>query len=134
MLYFDQKGYRVLGVDNNMRASFFGPKGDTIWNLQRLQNQIQDFEHFEIDIPERVVVLDFVKKHCPDVIIHCAAQPSHDLASDRTFDDCDVNAGGTLNLLEAVRQYATDSPFIFMSTNKVYGDAPNEIPLVEAPL
>ena len=131
VFYFDQQGYRVLGIDNNMRADFFGPKGDTTWNLQRLQSKTRFFEHYDLDIRNRVVILDFFKTHRPQIIIHCAAQPSHDLASKRPFDDFDVNAAGTLNLLEAARQYVKESPFVFMSTNKVYGDAPNEIPLVE---
>jgi CDP-paratose 2-epimerase len=129
--HFDRQGYYVLGIDNNMRADFFGAKGDTTWNLHRLQNQTHHFEHYDLDIRNRTAILDFFKTHRPQVIIHCAAQPSHDLAKDRPFDDFDVNAVGTLNLLEAARQYAKESPFIFMSTNKVYGDVPNEIPLIE---
>lgn len=131
VLYFDRKGYKVLGLDNNMRADFFGPKGDTTWNLRRLQKQTRHFEHHNLDIRNREAILDFFKTYNPYVIIHCAAQPSHDLAASRPFDDFDVNATGTLNLLEAARQFAKESPFVFMSTNKVYGDAPNEIPLVE---
>lgn len=131
VVYFDQQGYSVLGIDNNMRADFFGPKGDTRWNLRRLQSQTRHFEHYDLDIRNRVAIFDFLKTHRPGVIIHCAAQPSHDLAKKRPLDDFDVNATGTLNLLEAARLYAKESPFLFMSTNKVYGDAPNEIPLVE---
>jgi CDP-paratose 2-epimerase len=129
--HFDRNGDHVLGIDNNMRADFFGPKGDTTWNLRRLRAETKHFEHHDLDIRDRGAVLAFVARHRPQVIIHCAAQPSHDLARDRPFDDFDVNAGGTLNLLEAARRYTPESPFIFMSTNKVYGDAPNEIPLVE---
>lgn len=129
--HYDRQGFQVLGVDNNMRADFFGPKGDTTWNLRRLQKECRQFVHFALDIRDRAKVLDFFKTHRPQVIIHCAAQPSHDLAKDRPFDDFDVNAVGTLNLLEAARQFSPESPFVFMSTNKVYGDAPNEIPLVE---
>ena len=131
VVYFDSHGHRVLGIDNNMRADFFGSEGDTSWNLRRLQDHTCDFEHYDMDIRNREAILDFFKTHSPDAVVHCAAQPSHDLAKDRPFDDFDVNAGGTLNLLEAARQYTKESPFIFMSTNKVYGDAPNEIPLVE---
>src|ERR1700691_5062883 len=120
---FDQLGYRVLGIDNNMREDFFGPMGDTTWNLSRLKAITKNFEHFSLDIRNRTSILEFFKQHRPDVIIHCAAQPSHDLAKDRPFDDFDVNAVGTLNLLEAARQFAKESPFVFMSTNKVYGDA-----------
>ncbi len=129
--HYDCQGCHVLGMDNNMRADFFGPKGDTTWNLRRLQNECRHFQHFALDIRDRAKVLDFFKTHRPQIIIHCAAQPSHDLAKDRPFDDFDVNAVGTLNLLEAARQFTPESPFVFMSTNKVYGDAPNEVPLVE---
>lgn len=129
--YFDARGHRVLGIDNNMRADFFGPGGDTTWNLKRLLASTKRFGHFDIDIRNRRAILDFFKTHKVDAVIHCAAQPSHDLAKDRLFDDFDVNAVGTMNLLEATRRYATDAPFIFMSTNKVYGDAPNRLPLVE---
>jgi CDP-paratose 2-epimerase len=114
-----------------MRADFFGPMGDTSWNLRRLQSITNNFEHFQLDIRDRSSILAFFKQNRPDIIIHCAAQPSHDLAKDRPFDDFDVNAGGTLNLLESARQFAKESPFVFMSTNKVYGDAPNEVPLKE---
>jgi len=128
---FDQLGYRVLGIDNNMRADFFGPMGDTSWNLQRLRSITENFEHFDLDIRDRAAIRAFFKDYRPGVIVHCAAQPSHDLAKERPFDDFDVNAGGTLNLLESARQFAKESPFLFMSTNKVYGDAPNEVPLKE---
>lgn len=131
VIHFDRQGSEVLGIDNNMRADFFGPKGDTMWNLSRLQQETQHFNSHAIDIRNRNAVLDFFKTHRPQVIVHCAAQPSHDLAKDRPFDDFDVNAVGTLNLLEAARQFTPESPFIFMSTNKVYGDAPNEMALVE---
>ena len=131
VLHFDRRGYSVIGIDNNMRASFFGEKGDTRWNLQRLNDEAEDFQHFDLDIRDRAGILDFFKLQRPDVIIHCAAQPSHDLARERPFDDFDVNAVGTLNLLEAARNFTANSPFILMSTNKVYGDAPNEMPLVE---
>jgi CDP-paratose 2-epimerase len=134
VLHFDRQGWRVLGMDNNMRADFFGPKGDTRWNLERIRGQTKRFEPFDLDIRNRQAILDFFKSHRPDAIVHCAAQPSHDLAASRPFDDFDVNANGTLNLLEATRLYAKDSPFVTMSTNKVYGDAPNEIPLVEQEL
>lgn len=113
--FLDERGWATHGVDNNMRRDFFGPDGDTTWNLERLRASTRRFSHHEIDVRD----------------IHCAAQPSHDLAASRPFDDFDVNAVGTLNLLEAARRHAPESPFAFMSTNKVYGSAPNEIPLVE---
>jgi CDP-paratose 2-epimerase len=124
-------GWRVHGVDNNQRAVFFGEKGDTRWNQRRLQSAINDFVHHELDIRNRAGVLDLIKQIRPDAIVHAAAQPSHDLAATIPFDDFDTNAVGTLNLLEAVRQFAPEAPFASMSTNKVYGDAPNELILVE---
>ncbi len=129
--YFDRLGWRVHGVDNNMRESFFGPDGDTRWNLKRLRAECRNFEHHELDIRDRAGMLALVKAVRPSLLIHCAAQPSHDLAKERPFDDFEINATGTLNLLEAARQWASEAPFIFMSTNKVYGDAPNELPLEE---
>jgi len=131
VLHFDRQGYRVVGVDNNMRADFFGPKGDTTWNLQRLRGVTKRFEHRELDIRDRVGMLRLLEEERPAAIIHSAAQPSHDLAASRPFDDFDVNATGTLNLLEAARRACPESPFVFMSTNKVYGDAPNELELRE---
>jgi len=129
--FFDHRGWEVDGVDNNMRRSFFGPDGDTSWNLARLRQCVRRFTHHDLDIRDRTAMFDLVRHRRPDLLLHCAAQPSHDLARDRPFDDFDINAVGTLNLLEAVRQHAPETPFVFMSTNKVYGDAPNERPLVE---
>lgn len=129
--FLDHRGWEVHGVDNNMRREFFGPDGDTTWNLERLRRATTQFTHHALDIRERAAMIDLVGRLRPDLIIHAAAQPSHDLAKDRPFDDFDVNAGGTLNLLEATRRGCPESPFLFMSTNKVYGDAPNELPLVE---
>ena len=129
--FFDHRGWEVHGVDNNMRRDFFGPDGDTSWNLARLRGVTKHFTHYPLDIRDRAAMADLVGRLRPALVIHAAAQPSHDLAKDRPFDDFDVNAGGTLNLLEAVRRSCPESPFIFMSTNKVYGDAPNELPLVE---
>jgi CDP-paratose 2-epimerase len=132
--FFDRRGWLVHGVDNNMRRDFFGPDGDTTWNLERLRSATRRFEHHDLDVRDRGAVLALVASLTPSLVIHCAAQPSHDLAKDRPFDDFDINAGGTLNLLEAVRRACPESPFIFMSTNKVYGDAPNERPLTELEL
>lgn len=129
--YFAGKGHYIQGIDNNMRADFFGPKGDTLWNLKRLKDNVRNFEHYDINIVDREKILQFFKSNRIDAVIHCAAQPSHDLAKDRPFDDFEVNAVGTLNLLEAARRHCPESPFVFMSTNKVYGDAPNEYPLDE---
>lgn len=131
-MYFSKElGYSVHGIDNNQRAVFFGPQGDTRWNQERLQKEIEDYTHHEMDIRDRAGIQELLKKVKPDVIVHAAAQPSHDRAADIPFDDFDTNAGGTLNLLEAVRRACPESPFIHMSTNKVYGDAPNNIKLKE---
>jgi CDP-paratose 2-epimerase len=129
--HFDARGDDVFGIDNNMRREFFGPKGDTSWNLDRLQSVTSRFEHLAVDIRDRESVLRAVRDVQPDTVIHCAAQPSHDKAREIPFDDFDVNAVGTFNLLEATRMTVPDAVFIHMSTNKVYGDAPNELPLVE---
>lgn len=129
--FFSEAGWTVHGIDNNMRSDFFGPNGDTLWNLRRLQDNYSDFKHSHLDIRERQAVVQLVKSVRPNAIVHCAAQPSHDLAASRVFDDFDVNALGTLNMLEAARMACPESPFVHMSTNKVYGDAPNEIPLKE---
>jgi CDP-paratose 2-epimerase len=129
--YYDRTGHNVHGIDNNMRNEFFGPQGDTTWNLKRLQEVTRHFTHHDIDIRDRARVLAFFREARFDKIIHCAAQPSHDRAAAIPFDDFDVNAVGTLNLLEATHQYSPEAVFIHMSTNKVYGDAPNEVPLVE---
>jgi CDP-paratose 2-epimerase len=129
--FLDERGWSVHGVDNNMRRDFFGEHGDTTWNLERLRSSTRRFEHHDVDIRDRETMLRLVDELKPDLIIHAAAQPSHDLAASRPFDDFDVNAVGTLNLLEAARRSCPESPFAFLSTNKVYGDAPNELPLVE---
>lgn len=129
--YFSKKDWKVFGVDNNMRADFFGKNGDTRWNQKRLSETYKNFEYYDLDIRNRDEVHSLIKKINPSVIVHCAAQPSHDLAASRPFDDFDVNAGGTLNLLEAVRLVNKEITFVHMSTNKVYGDAPNLIDLKE---
>jgi len=130
-VYFHERDFAVHGVDNNQREIFFGPQGNTRWNEQRLQKTLSHFTHHELDIRNRPGVLQLVETLKPSVIIHTAAQPSHDLAAKIPFDDFDVNAVGTLNLLEAARRYCPESPFIHMSTNKVYGDLPNTIKLKE---
>lgn len=130
-IHFYRAGYEILGVDNNQRAVFFGPEGDTSWSLRRLRDEISGYEHHGIDIRDRAGVLQLLEDTRPTIIIHTAAQPSHDRAAQIVFDDFDTNAGGTVNLLEAARRYTPESPFIHMSTNKVYGDGPNRIPLIE---
>ena len=129
--YFAGQGWTVHGMDNNMRADFFGPPGDTRWNLQRLRETHAGFRHHDVDIRDRPAMLALLREVKPAAVVHTAAQPSHDLAASRPFDDFDVNAVGTLNLLEATRLVCPESPFVHMSTNKVYGDAPNEIALTE---
>ncbi len=129
--YFAKEGWEICGVDNNMRADFFGAGGDTRWNQQRLEADLANFKHYELDIRDRAQVLQLIETLKPDAIVHCAAQPSHDLAAKIPFKDFDTNAVGTLNLLEATRCSAPEAVFVHMSTNKVYGDSPNELPLIE---
>ena len=129
--FFCKQAWQVNGLDNNMRRDFFGPEGDTSWNRKRLQEEFAGFRHHEVDIRDRAKVLDIVREIKPYAIVHAAAQPSHDLAATRPLDDFDVNAGGTMNLLEAARRACPAAPFIHLSTNKVYGDAPNQLNLVE---
>jgi CDP-paratose 2-epimerase len=132
-LYFGQRGFDVHGIDNNQRAVFFGPQGDTRGNQCRLERRLSRFKHHELDVRDRAGLESLVREVHPGLIVHAAAQPSHDRAAAIPFDDFDTNAVGTLNLLEAARRHCRDSPFIHMSTNKVYGDAPNRIPLKELP-
>lgn len=129
--YFSRHGFEVHGVDNNQRAVFFGPGGDTRWNQQRLERTLQAFHHRELDVRDRHGMLALVADLRPALIVHSAAQPSHDRAAAIPFEDFDTNAVGTLNLLEAARRSCPDSPFVHMSTNKVYGDRPNTIRLKE---
>lgn len=129
--YFASQGWHIHGVDNNQRATFFGPAGDTRWNQQRLASSLPHYTHHELDIRDREQVLKLLADVRPNAIVHTAAQPSHDRAAAIPFDDFDTNAVGTFNLLEATRRACPESPFVHMSTNKVYGDRPNTIPLVE---
>jgi CDP-paratose 2-epimerase len=129
--HFAKNDWKVFGIDNNMRADYFGVQGDTRWNQKRLQEEYSNYTHSDIDIRDRNNVIKYFENVRPDAVIHTAAQPSHDLAALRPFDDFDVNAVGTLNLLEANRRVNPTIPFVHLSTNKVYGDAPNEIDLVE---
>jgi CDP-paratose 2-epimerase len=129
--FLDERGWRSEGIDNNMRRDFFGDGGDTRPNLEALLRATKRFTHHDVDVRDRESVNRIVREARPDLIVHCAAQPSHDLAAQRPVDDFEVNAVGTQNLLEAARGHAPDSPFVFLSTNKVYGDAPNELALVE---
>ena len=129
--FFDGLGFSVDGLDNNGRADFFGPRGDTTWNRQRLESVCARYTHVELDIRDREGVDRLFARGGYELVVHAAAQPSHDLAASRPFDDFDTNAVGTLNLLEANRRHSPEAVFITVSTNKVYGDNPNRIRLVE---
>ncbi len=129
--HFAARGWSIHGIDNNQRATFFGASGDTRWNQRRLQKTIPSFEHHEADIRDRAHIFQLMESVKPDAILHAAAQPSHDLAAQIPLDDFDTNAVGTLNLLEGARRSCPESPFLFMSTNKVYGDRPNQIQMRE---
>lgn len=130
-LHLAHHGYRIFGIDNNERAVFLGPEGDTSWSLRRLRSSIADYSHYSLDIRDRAGILNLVAELKPHVIVHTAAQPSHDRAAAIPFEDFDTNAVGTLNLLEAARRACPESPFVHMSTNKVYGDLPNTVKLKE---
>lgn len=129
-VYFAEKGWEVHGLDNNQRAVFFGPEGDTGWTLERVKASA-GYTHYDIDIRDRERILNIIREIRPDAIVHAAAQPSHDMAAKIPFEDFDTNAVGTINLLEGARRGAPETCFIFMSTNKVYGDAPNDISMTE---
>jgi CDP-paratose 2-epimerase len=129
--HFDRQGHAVHGLDNNMRRVFFGDSGDTTWNLERLHRICKNFTHHNADIRDRIALEALFRSQRFDLIVHCAAQPSHDKARDIPILDFEVNALGTVNLLEATRLHCPEAVFVFISTNKVYGDAPNELPLKE---
>jgi len=131
--YFAKQGMTVVGIDNNLRKYFFGEDGSTEWNLKLLKENVEHFIHKSIDIRDYDKLERIFKEYGSDIklIIHAAAQPSHDWAAKEPLTDFTVNANGTLNLLELARQYCYQVVFIFTSTNKVYGDAPNDLPLVE---
>ena len=132
--FFIDKGFKVIGIDNDMRAAFFGESASTDWNRQILQDKYGDrYHHYNIDIRDQTAVERLFKEYSSDItlIIHTAAQPSHDWAARDPHTDFTVNANGTLVLLEATRQYCPEAVFIFTSTNKVYGDTPNNLPLLE---
>lgn len=132
--YFAGQGYRIVGIDNDMRAAFFGPEASTRWNRAKLERELGTaYEHHDLDIRDLPALEDLFKARARDLhaIIHTAAQPSHDWAAREPFTDFSVNAGATLTLLELARRHCPQTPFVFTSTNKVYGDTPNELPLVE---
>lgn len=131
--HFTQLGYDVWGIDNDMRSVFFGPEASTDWMRQRLESDLSGYQHFSVDIRDQPAIDKIFAKGGRDVavVIHTAAQPSHDWAAREPMTDFTVNAHGTLVLLEATRSHCPDAPFLFTSTNKVYGDTPNRLPLVE---
>lgn len=133
VVYYNRRADQVIGIDNNMRTEFFGPDGDTQWRRKELEAVCDRYQHRSADIRDREAIARIVKEVQPDLIVHCAAQPSHDLAAQIPFTDFEVNAMGTLNLLEALRNNSPNAVFVLMSTNKVYGDAPNRIELKELP-
>ena len=130
---FHEKGLEIVGIDNNMRAYFFGEDGSTQWNREALESTLTNYRHCAIDIRDASAIDQLFAEYGPSisVVIHTAAQPSHDWAAREPLTDFSVNANGTLNLLEATRTHCPEAAFVFTSTNKVYGDAPNELPLVE---
>jgi CDP-paratose 2-epimerase len=131
--FFHEKGLAVVGIDNNLREYFFGADGSTVWNTERLQRELKHFTHEQLDIRDQPGIFQLFQKYGEKIalVVHTAAQPSHDWAAREPFTDFSVNAQGTLVLLEATRQFCPAAAFIFTSTNKVYGDAPNALPLVE---
>ena len=131
--FFGEKGFKIVGVDNDMRKYFFGDDASTAWSRRRIEETVAGYRHFEADIRDQKAIGRIFQDHGADisVVIHTAAQPSHDWAAREPMTDFAVNATGTLVLLEATRQWCPDAVFIFTSTNKVYGDAPNALPLVE---
>ncbi|MCP5005052.1 MAG: NAD-dependent epimerase/dehydratase family protein [Planctomycetes bacterium] len=131
--YFHQQEYNVIGIDNDMRKTFFGEEASTDWVRQKLEAELPGYQHLSMDIRDEdsVKKLFWENRNNIKLIVHCAAQPSHDWAGTNPFVDFSVNANGTLILLEMFRQHCPDAVFIYISTNKVYGDLPNSLPLVE---
>ena len=131
--FFCDKGFDVVGIDNNLRKFFFGKDGSTIWVKNKLLKRNKNFKNLNLDVRNYKKLKKIFKKYSSNIslIIHCAAQPSHDYGKENPIIDFNVNATGTLNLLELTKKYCPDSPFIFMSTNKVYGDNPNKLKLIE---
>ena len=131
--FFAQKGFHVVGIDNDMRQYFFGKEASTSWNTKSLQGRLKNFTHYNVDIRDLSALTKIFKRYQKNIklVIHTAAQPSHDWAAKEPLTDFTVNANGTLNLLELTRQHSPNAVFIFTSTNKVYGDLPNFLPLIE---
>lgn len=125
------EGWQTIGIDNNMREHFFGREGSTLQVVQQLCETVEGYQHHKIDIRDREAIRTLIKEVRPDLIVHTAAQPSHDKAASIPYEDFDTNATGTLNLLVAAHDFCRESPFCFTSTNKVYGDRPNYLPIRE---
>ncbi len=131
VIHYASEGHEVTGIDNNLRQYFFGAKGDTSGVKRDLQSHFKNYRHVAIDIRDRLAIDKCFADFKPDFVVHTAAQPSHDWAAREPFTDFEVNAMGTLNLLEAFRRHTPTGVFVLMSTNKVYGDAPNHLPMEE---
>ncbi len=129
--FLHDQGMDVIGIDNNFREYFFGPEGSTRWQAEQLAGGLRRYRHFDLDIRDQESMFRLVREHPVSLLVHCAAQPSHDWSAREPITDFSVNAGGTMVLLEAVRRFAPEAVFVFVSTNKVYGDAPNHLPCVE---
>lgn len=130
--FFAEKGFDIVGIDNNMRSYFFGDEASTEWNQKKVQDQLKSkYTHYTADIRDNEAIKKIFKEHKFDIVIHTAAQPSHDWAAKEPITDFTVNANGTLVMLENTRLHCPEAVFIFTSTNKVYGDTPNRLPLVE---
>ena len=131
--FFHSKGFKVIGIDNDMRSYFFGDDASTNWIKNKLELELDQYTHYSIDIRDAEAVDNIFKKYLEDIsiVVHTAAQPSHDWAAKEPVTDFTINANGTLNMLESTRKFSPDAVFILTSTNKVYGDTPNFLPLVE---
>jgi len=129
--FFANKGFKIIGIDNNLRRYFFGPRASIADNLKKIKKEIKNYTHFNVDIRNKKRINEILKKSKPDLIIHAAAQPSHDWAAKEPLTDFTINALGTHILLEGLRNFCPEAVFIFTSTNKVYGDNPNRLPLRE---
>jgi len=131
--FLHEKGLQIVGIDNNMRGYFFGEDGSTDWNTKQLQQDLKNYEHLSLDVRDDAAIGKLFRERAKEIVlvVHAAAQPSHDWAAREPFTDFTVNANGTLVMLEMTRQYCPAATFIFTSTNKVYGDLPNFLPLVE---
>lgn len=131
--FFAGHGFKIIGIDNNLRKFFFGQEASTEWQRRQLEEQITSYRHYDIDIRDTDQIFAIFQEYSSDIklVIHTAAQPSHDWAARDPFTDFTVNANGTLTMLEATRKYCPEAVFVFTSTNKVYGDTPNYLPLIE---